>query len=49
MLGADENLLQILLLQIRNLALGLTQDDAGKTDDGVERRAQLVADVGEKL
>src|SRR3546814_12183191 len=31
------------------LAVQLVQHDLGKTDDGVERRAQLVPHVGEEL
>src|SRR3546814_2387140 len=31
------------------LAVQLVQHDLGKTDDGVERRAQLVTHVGEEL
>ncbi len=49
MLRADQNLLQILFLQILDLPFGLAQHQAGKADDRIERRAQLVADVGEKL
>src|SRR5215510_14344638 len=46
---ANQNLLEILLLQISNLPAGSSQNDTGKADDRVQRRAQLMADVGEKL
>src|SRR5215831_2668268 len=46
---ADENLLEILLLKISNLPAGSPQNDTGKADDRIQRRAQLMTDIGEKL
>src|SRR5262249_51964787 len=46
---ADQNLLEILLLHISNLPAGSSQNDTGKPDDRVQRRAELMADIGEKL
>src|SRR5438046_5531071 len=49
MFRANQNLLKILFLKSRYLSLGPPQHQAGEADNGIERRAQLVTDVGEKL
>src|SRR5262249_22187120 len=46
---AHENFLEIFLLQRLDFSFGAPQDDAGKPNDGIQRRAQLVTDVGEEL
>ena len=47
-LGADQDLVQVLGLLLGQHAFGFAADDAGEADDGVERRAQLVAHVGQE-
>src|SRR5437867_6797556 len=49
MFRASQNLLKILFLKSRYLSLGPPQHQARKPDDRIERRAELVTDVGEKL
>src|SRR5205807_8313161 len=49
MFRANQNLLKILFLKSRYLPFGPPQHQAGEADNGIERRAQLVTDVGEKL
>ncbi len=46
--GADQDLVQILDLFLRQRLAALTPDDTRKADDGVERRAYLVAHTGQK-
>ena len=49
MFRANQNLLKILFLKSRYLPFGPPQHQAGEADNGIERRPQLVTDVGKKL
>ena len=48
MLGADQYFVQILKLLFGKGFFTLAPDDAGETDDGVQRRAELVAHIGQE-
>ena len=49
MFGTYQNFLEVLFLQIGDLRADSAQDDAGKADDRIQRRAQLVTYIGKKL
>ena len=44
-----KNILDIILIDFLQPILRLVTDDLGKADDGIERRAQLMADTGKEL
>ena len=48
MVGTRQHLVKVIRLLVRQHAFRLAPDDAGKADNGIERRAQLMTHIGEE-